>query len=75
MLKEEIMGEETFSLSEPVFRDFCPLCGSRFLGGTPEEVIKKIIDHMDSGYCEQHFVPWEVALRTDCYEKATGKVF
>jgi hypothetical protein len=44
------------------FKDFCPLCGSRFYGDTPEEVYDLIAKHIDDGTCEKNFRPMEIAL-------------
>lgn len=44
------------------FRDYCPLCGSRFYGDTPEEVYNQIIKHCDNGTCEKNFRPFGIAL-------------
>ena len=44
------------------FKDFCPLCGSRFYGDTRDEVYKLIQEHIDSGYCVDHFRPFAEAL-------------
>ena len=51
------------------YEDWCPLCGTRFLSGTIEEMVQKIEDHIDSGYCEENFKPLFVALEDDCYDK------
>jgi hypothetical protein len=45
-----------------MFKDFCPLCGSRFKGETPEEIMGKIDDHIKTGYCKEHFRPFDIAL-------------
>ncbi len=57
------------------YRDFCPLCNSRFIGNTPEAVYQKISNHMASGYCKEHFLSLEQALQIDSFEKATGKIW
>ena len=44
------------------YKDFCPLCGSRFYGDTPEEVYNQIINHCDDGTCEKNFRPLDIAL-------------
>ena len=43
-------------------KDFCPLCGSRFYGDTPEDVYRQIIKHIDDGTCENNFRPLEIVL-------------
>ncbi len=45
------------------FNDFCPLCGGRFYGDTPEDVYNQIIKHGDDGTCERNFLPLEEALK------------
>ena len=55
-----------------MIKDFCPLCATRFSGNTEDEILNKIIDHADSGYCQVHFVKPAIALAIDCYEKAFG---
>lgn len=50
------------SLMETKFKDFCPLCGYRFRGKTPEEVSEKIIAHAEDGTCFNNFRPFEVVL-------------
>lgn len=55
-----------------MFRDWCPLCGARFQGETPEEVIEQIIQHTEDGEdgkneCERNFKPLSVALKDDHY--------
>ena len=57
------------------FCDFCPLCGSSFYGDTPEEVMEKMVEHVDSGYCKGHFLTPGEALQIDRIEKAKGKVW
>jgi len=59
----------------PEYCDFCPLCGSTFYGNTSEEVADKIVKHIDSGYCQEHFLPLDTVLNIDCMEKARGKVW
>lgn len=48
--------------AEKRFKDFCPLCGSRFYGDTPEEVYNQIIQHCDDGTCEKNIRPFDIAL-------------
>ena len=45
------------------YKDFCPLCGSRFYGNVPEEVYDQIIKHCDDGTCEKNFRPLEIVLK------------
>jgi predicted small metal-binding protein len=48
------------------FKDFCPLCGSRFYGDNPEEVYDLIADHLKENngesYCAKHWRPFDEAL-------------
>ncbi len=46
-----------------IYKDFCPLCGSRFFGNTPEKVYDLIKKHCDDGTCEKNFRPFEVAVK------------
>ena len=41
-----------------MWQDWCPLCGSRFEADSPEGLTQKIVDHIDSGYCEQLLFLW-----------------
>lgn len=55
-----------------MFRDWCPLCGRRFQGDTPEGVIDQILKHMEEGEdgkseCEKNFRPLEEVLKDDHY--------
>ena len=45
-----------------VYKDFCPLCGSRFKGDTPDQVYGQIIQHNEDGTCEKKSKPLDVAL-------------
>jgi hypothetical protein len=44
------------------FRDFCPLCGSRFYGDCPTKVYELIAKHCEDGTCEKNFRPFDIAL-------------
>jgi hypothetical protein len=44
------------------YHDFCPLCGSRFHGNSPDEVYAQIIKHVEDKTCENNFKPLEQAL-------------
>ncbi len=48
--------------TEKRYKDFCPLCGSRFYGDTPEEVYNQIIKHCEDGTCEKNFRSLDIAL-------------
>lgn len=61
-----------WELAATLYHDFCPLCGSTFEGDDLEEVGRQILEHIDSGYCEAHPLPMDVALEIDSYEKAKG---
>jgi len=52
----------TYGNPKAYFRDFCPLCGSRFFGNTLEEVYNLILKHIDDGTCERNFRPFDIAL-------------
>jgi len=45
-----------------LYRDFCPLCGSRFSGYSPDEVYAQIIKHIEDKTCENNFRDLEEAL-------------
>jgi hypothetical protein len=47
------------------YRDFCPLCGTRFKAESPREVEEQILAHTD--FCKLHFVPWSEALGDESY--------
>ena len=47
-------------------KDFCPLCGSRFLAKSRDGLFNLITEH--NKWCEQNFVPYSEALRDDCFE-------
>ena len=56
-----------------MFRDWCPLCGGRFQGDTPKEVIELIIAHTEEkngnkSDCEKNWRLPEVVLKDDTYE-------
>ena len=42
--------------------DFCPLCGFRFFGDTPDEVYEAIMRHIDDKTCENNFRSPAIAL-------------
>lgn len=44
------------------YKDFCPLCGCRFYGDTPDEVGGYILEHLEDKTCENNWRPMEVAL-------------
>ena len=55
-----------------MFHDWCPLCGARFQGETPEKVIELILKHLEEGEdgkseCEKNWRPLEIALKDDHY--------
>lgn len=56
------MDYATYNQVKQAYRDFCPLCGSRFYGDTPNEVYEQIINHCDDGTCEKNFRPLKEAL-------------
>ena len=53
-----------------MFRDWCPLCGRRFIASTPERVVEMINEHIEDGSCEAKFRPLEEALADDRFDKA-----
>ncbi len=56
------MKTKVFGNPKAHFKDFCPLCGSRFYGDDPVEVYNLIVKHVDNGYCKKHFRPFDIAL-------------
>ena len=50
-------------MNKIIFRDFCPLCGTRFFGDTPEDVYNQIIKHDEDGTCKKNWRPFDVALK------------
>ena len=44
------------------YNDFCPLCGSRFSGYSPDEVYAQIIKHVEDKTCENNFRDLQEAL-------------
>ena len=56
------MEHEIYNKVKNSYKDFCPLCGSRFYGDTPEQVYEQIIQHNDNGICEKNFRPFGIAL-------------
>jgi len=60
------------SSSSPIWKDWCPICGSRFEASSPEELTQKILDHLkekdgQKSYCERHCRPFDVAPKDDHY--------
>jgi len=47
------------------FKDFCPLCGYRFEGGTSDEVYDQILQHINNGECEKNWVTLIEAITDD----------
>lgn len=57
---------------EPLWRDWCPLCGERFEADTQEGLEQKILGHLEGkdgqkSKCEQNWRPFHVALKDDRY--------
>ena len=56
-----------------MFKDWCPLCGRRFQGKTPNEVCNQILEHNKEGNngeiseCEKNFRPLEEVLKDSQY--------
>ena len=55
-----------------MFVDWCPLCGKRWQGETPDEVIDQIQKHLEEGKdgkseCKKNWQPFAVALKDDHY--------
>jgi len=53
-----------------MWKDFCPLCASVFQADTAEEIVGMIEEHIDSGWCKEHFLPLKLSLWINSYEKA-----
>ena len=60
-------GATQSAFRRPIWKDWCPLCGSRFQADNPEGLVQKITDHVDSGYCESHFRSLDVVMADDRY--------
>lgn len=65
-----ITGIDRRSVNELVressmWKDWCPLCGMRFIAVTVEDLVALIIHHLDDGICENHFQPLQAALGDD----------
>ncbi len=67
------MDCEIYNRVKTTYKDFCPLCGSRFYGDTPERVYEQIIKHCDDGKCEKNFMPLDVALKDTGEDLTNGK--
>jgi hypothetical protein len=48
-------------------KDFCPLCGSRFLAKSTTGLFNLIMEH-NKDWCEKHFIPFSEAIKDDCFE-------
>lgn len=54
------------------YNDWCPLCGARFEGETPEEVVDQILEHLKEGVdgkndCERNWKSFAEALKDSHY--------
>ena len=50
-------------MSKPkIYRDFCPLCGYRFIGDCIDKVMNKIESHIEDGTCERNWRSWSTAI-------------
>jgi len=62
MVKKITTLDLIYGSPQSFYRDFCPLCGARFFGDSPEEVLNLIVKHNDDGTCEKNWRSWDVAL-------------
>ena len=56
------MSDKIYGNPESYFKDFCPLCGYRFYGDTPDEVYGYILQHLEDGTCEKNWRAMGIAL-------------
>lgn len=62
-LLKHVYGKHERNLCTYRLRDFCPLCGARFFGDTPESIMRDISEHIDTDYCKEHWLPLGEAIK------------